>query len=375
MVSWGGAAVRRFRRAARAAGPRSSLLALLGLVAMTACAPRLAAPEAERLLGALFAPPTPAEMAAVRAEWERRDTGVHGWRVEWQSAEAGRRTLVVSHLVDGFRHYGLVRVPAAGARRPVLVVAHGGDDGAARWQFFREGPLSEEWVQVVPSFRSERLYASATRWYQSEGPPSPWDRDVDDALALLNGVLAHLPEADGGRVAALGRSRGAGVALLMAARDPRIRAVVNFSGPTDFFLPEVRSLAGRALRTRLPRLPGAGYLADSVLFALRDGRIPLPRARLELLRRSPAWFAAQLPPTQTHHGSADDEVPVAHGERLATALRSVGPAGSAWEFHRYPDGGHRPGSLHGSRPRAEAFLRRWVLAPDSIGSFTSASAP
>lgn len=347
---------RRFRRIGLAAT----------FAAISGCAPQLAPGTADRLLDGLFLPPTPAEMTAVERLWRGRDTGARGYRMESDvSSPDGPRTLVVSHTVDGARHYGAVRIPPApaGARLPVLVVAHGGDKGATAYQFLREGPIAEEWIQVVPSFRSERLILGASRWYRSEGSPSPWDRDVDDAMSLLSAVLAHVPQADSSRVAVLGRSRGAGVALLMGVRDPRVDAVVDFFGPTDFFLPPVRALAERAVRSRIPRLPGAGYLADSVLFALRDGRTTLPRARSELLRRSAAWFAHRLPPTQIHHGTADDEVDVAHSDRLAEALRLVHGNAPFWEYHRYPNGRHSPGSLPNSEQRAARFLDSVVNHP------------
>ncbi|HEU0076384.1 MAG TPA: prolyl oligopeptidase family serine peptidase, partial [Longimicrobiaceae bacterium] len=343
---------------------RAAAALLLGV--LPACAPRLATATADSLLDGLFAPPTAAEVRAVETDWRTRDTGVHGYRVEWERREQdGRRTMVVSHTVGGVRHFGAVRVPAgaAGRKLPVLMVAHGGERGVTALEFFRSGPLAGEWVQVLPSYRSERLVAAPLRWYRSEGPPSPGDRDVDDGMALLGAALAHVPEADTGRVAVLGRSRGAGVALLMGIRDPRVKAVVAFSGPTDFFLPDVRRLAERAVRSRIPRLPGAGYMADSVLFALRDGRIGVARARLELLRRSPARFAQRLPPTQLHHGTADDEVPIAHAERLDAAVRALGGGATAWELHRYQGGGHRPRTLAGSRERTEAFLRRVADLP------------
>jgi len=297
----------------------------------------------------------------VRAEWAARDTRAHGYRVEWRNAYRGKGvTLAVSHRVDGLKHYGLVRIPPGGAGRrlPVLVVAHGGDAGATRYQFFREGVVAREWIQVVPSFRSERLIAAPLKWFRSEGSPSPWNRDVDDAMALLGAVLDSVPEADSTRVAVLGRSRGGGVALLMAVRDPRVQGVVTYAAPTDFLLPEVRRLAQRAIRSRVARLPGAGYLADSVLFALRDGRITVERARLELIRRSAVHFAARLPPAMIHHGMLDDEVAVAHGERLDGALRSRPPGAPPHEYHRYPQGGHRPGTLAGSAARTDAFLTR-----------------
>lgn len=314
----------------------------------------------------MFAPPTAAEIAAVEADWASRDTDAHNARVEWQRwEESGARTVVLSHTTDGFRHYGAVRIPpdAGKEKLPVLVVAHGGERGTTALEFIHSGPLAHNWIQVLPSYRSERLIAAPLRWHRSEGPPSPWDRDVDDTMALLSTVLREIPEADSSRVAVLGHSRGSGVALLMGIRDPRVKAVVNRSGPTDFFLPPVRRLAERALRSRLPRLPGAGYLADSVLFALRDGRIPVSRARLELLRRSPAWFADRLPPTQIHHGTSDWEVPVAHGDRLS-ALEGLDGTGPFWLYYRYPGGGHRASSLRGSQRRIEQFLRRTVLFVD-----------
>lgn len=336
-----------------------ALLAALGL-ALSACAASMPAPAAERTLDALFAPPGAAEVAAVAAEWAERAPRAADVRVEWTGEGAdGARTLVLSHLVDGHRHYGAVRVPGGepGRRLPVLAVLHGGSRGTTGLELLRTGEVADGWVQVLPTFRSERLYLRPFRWYRSEGPPSPWDRDVDDAMALLDAVLQSVPEADSSRIALLGRSRGAGVALLMAVRDPRVRGVVTYSGPTDFFLPEVRRLGERALRSRVPRLPGAGYLADSVLFALRDGRTTVPRARLELVRRSPVYFAERLPPLLVHHGERDGDVHVAHALRLERVLADLGAAAAPWEVHRYPEGGHRRHSLRGHRERTEAFLR------------------
>ena len=70
----------------------------------------------------------------------------------------------------------------------------------------------------------------------SEGDRSDvWDGATDDALALLNVALKITPEADARRIAVFGRSRGGTVALLAAIRDPRIRQVVDWAGPSDLF--------------------------------------------------------------------------------------------------------------------------------------------
>ncbi|HEX8386095.1 MAG TPA: hypothetical protein VF576_07925 [Rubricoccaceae bacterium] len=339
---------------------RTTALVVLA-VTLAGCAPRLSGAEADGLLDALFQPPTAAEFATVEAEWAARDTRALDVRVEQERTFGdGSRVLVVSHRVGGTRHVGAVRVPpgATGRRLPVLIVGHGGDRGTSLREF-EGGAFARDWVQVLPSFRGERLRTGAfsrTGGFRSGGTPSPWDRDVDDAIALLNAAFEVVPEADSARVAALGRSRGAGVVLLMAARDVRVRSVVSVFGPTDFFLPEVQRLARRALRAPV-RLPGAGFLADSVLFALRDGRVPLVRARLDLLRRSPAHFARRLPPVQIHHGALDTKVPLAYSERLTGALRA---AGRAPELYVYARGRHLSRSLAGHRPRAEGFLERAV---------------
>jgi dipeptidyl aminopeptidase/acylaminoacyl peptidase len=348
----------------RSTAARAALV-LVALIA-SGCAPRLTVADSDRLLADLFAAPSAAEAAQVEAEWAARDTQPRDIRVEQTRDYAdGSRVLVVTHRTgtDAARHVGAVRLPpgASGRRMPVLLVGHGGDAGTSLGGF-EPGAFARDWIQVLPAFRGERLRTGLPlvgAGVRAGGAASPWDRDVDDALALLTAALATVPEADAGRVAALGRSRGAGVVLLAAVRDARIRAVVSVFGPTDFFLPDVQRLARRALRVPV-RLPGAGVLADSVLFALRDGRIALPEARRALLRRSPAWFASRLPPVQMHHGARDRKVPAAHSVSLAAAL---GAAGRAPELMVYPEGGHASRSLAGHRARAEAFLQRAVAPP------------
>ena len=345
---------------------RRLVLSALALL-LTGCAPRLSSVEADAVLPALFAPPTPAEVAAVEAEWATRAAPrAEGVRVERETVGAdGSREWVVSHEVDGRRHVGLIRAPAAGAgeRLPVLVVGHGGDRGASP-RVFEGGAFAERWVQVLPAFRSEclrtRLFGVLCGEHRAEGPPSPWDRDVDDAMALLSVALGLVPGADSSRVAVMGRSRGGGTMLLMAARDRRVRAAVALYGPTDFFLPEVRRLARKALRVPIP-LPGASYLADSVLFAHADGDLSLRDARLALLRRSAAHFAHRLPPTRIEHGALDRKVPVAHGQRLAEAWREAGCG--PFEIRLHPEAGHGRGALDGVTESAAAFLERHLTQP------------
>jgi fermentation-respiration switch protein FrsA (DUF1100 family) len=222
--------------------------------------------------------------------------------------------------------------------------------------------LGGRFVWVVPSFRSETLRAGSGSW-TSEGPASPWDRDVDDALALMNATLANTPAADPARIALLGFSRGAGVALLMSARDPRIDQVVEFFGPTDFFGPHIRAILEEALLGQIRNLPGFAVLNDRFVQPLRRGSLTLPEMRRQLLLRSSVYFGDRLRGVQVHHGTNDNVVDVSHAESLIDSLRDLGRGPPNFEFHIYPGGGHNPLTLSGSPERTAAYLGRLISLP------------
>lgn len=354
--------------------PKSRLLVrvlfLLPAALPAACSDATGPEEKNRLdLDRLFAPATPAEIAAVRAEWAGRAPTVQGFQIEATAAFplAGTpgRLRIVSHLVDGYRHYGaiVVREGAAARTLPVIVYAHGGDAGVAVEElglvFAALGNDSDDFVWVVPSFRSEALrYGAAT--YRSQGPPSPWDRDVDDALALMSAALNHEPAADPTRTAVVGFSRGGGVGLLMAVRDPRIRAVVEFFGPTDFFDPWVRGIVEEALRGQLRDLPGLPWLYETYIRPAQEGKLAVATVRKELVRRSAVLFAAHLPATQVHHGTADEVVSFSQAERLDRTMRGLGRSPPSYQFFSYPGGQHNPLTLPGCVERTAAFLARFA---------------
>jgi dipeptidyl aminopeptidase/acylaminoacyl peptidase len=194
--------------------------------------------------------------------------------------------------------------------------------------------------------------------WNSGGEPSPWDRDVDDALALIDVALELAPVADAGRIGAIGQSRGGGVALLMSARDARLRATVEFFGPTDFFGAFVQEIAEEALRGRLRPLPGLAHLNAVWLQRLRLGQVTYEETRLALLRRSPARFAARLGPVQLHHGTADDVVHVSQAQSLMDAMARIGRGSPDFEAFLYPGVGHTAFTMTGAAERVATFLGR-----------------
>ena len=275
------------------------------------------------------------------------------------------RVRVVSHTVGGVLHYGAIIVPtgAAPGSLPVIVYTHGGDGGVDMDETISQLPFLlgtdlQNYVFVAPSFRAEPLIFDGTT-YQSAGPASPWDRDVDDALALINVVGATTPEADLDQIGVVGFSRGACVAMLMAARDPRIDLVVEFFGPTDFFGPFVQDVLEEALLGSLRDLPALETLYEQFILPLKNGEITIADMRPELVRRSPVYFADRLPQLQVHHGTADETVPVGEAERLVEVMMGLGRSAPEFEWYLYEGGGHDP-LLPGAIARTSDFLSRLV---------------
>ncbi len=353
--------------------PRRSTLFLGLLLLVAACSDTTAPEDVGVDLDRLFAPATGAEVAQVRSEWTTRPAAATGVRQDsaapFPMAGVPGRLRIVSHLVDGHRHYGAIVVPeeAGSGSLPVLVYAHGGDAGVSVEElallFLGLGEGAAAFVWVVPSFRSEPLRAGG-QVFRSEGEPSPWDRDVDDALSLLSVALHEVAAAVSSRVGVLGLSRGGGVGLLMGARDPRVKAVVSYFGPTDFLDPWMREIGDDALQGRPRDLPGLAWFDRTYLQPLRRGEVSLDTVRRELVRRSPALFASTLPAVQIHHGTADPIVAFSQAERFDAVMRGLGRGEPSYQFFAYVGGGHNPLGLTGSAVRTVSFLTQFVgLAP------------
>jgi len=352
---------------------------LLTLVVATACSDSTGPgdlPDEGVDLNLVFAPPTAAEKGSILADWAGRQPSAQGVEELTQAVlplgSQGLGVRIVSHRVGDVTHVGAIFTPmgAAPASLPVLVYSHGGDGGEDLDLTLVLLPLLlgediDNFVFVVPSFRSEPLLFNGVS-YRSDGNPSPWDWDVDDALALLDVAISTTPEANSDRIGALGISRGADVAMLMAIRDPRIDAVVEFFGPTDFFGPFVQEVVEDALEGTVRDLPGVDFLNQAFIQPLKEGETTIADVRLELLRRSPVYFADRLPDLQIHHGTSDTVVPVGEGERLIEVMLELGRGLPEFESYIYQGGTHNPIFLPGSVPRTQDFLRRLWTKPFNL---------
>ena len=323
--------------------------------------------DLEAELDLLFAPPSQAEIDSISADWAGRDYSSAGARVELTEALSLSGTpatlRIVSHVVAGARHYGAIVVPDGASDESLHVAAylHGGDGGVSvgDLQFVGSalGELRDSFVYVVPSFRSEPLRHGDRTWV-SEGVSSHWDYDVDDAMALVSVAFETTPEAEPGSYSIIGGSRGAGVALLVGARDERVERLVAFFGPTDFFDDWVREIV-REAALRMPRqLTGVAHLDSTIIQPFIRGEKTRAGARLDLVRRSPVLYAAELPPVQLHHGVLDEVVAVSQAESLIRTMEELGRGPPDFEAYIYDDGGHDFFTLQMAVERAVEFLSR-----------------
>lgn len=318
----------------------------------------------------LFAHPDLTEINTIKLDWSSRSPVCSGWQVETAGVVEGFQIEIVSHSNSGYKHYGIVRYPlnyTPGGSYPILLFNHGGMDGIQYEviQFFDENIVPGDFLQnnfffVAPSYRSELCEVRQLGTYYSEGDPSILDYDVDDVMALLDGVIANIPEADGDRVASYGYSRGGALSLLLGCRDDRVDVLCDLYGPTNWMTPELQQGA-EALINQQQDHAGQGLLLQLVMnHAVTpyyvEGTMTLAEARLELIRRSPVFFADMLTDVEFHHGTEDNVVPVEHSDELDEALFSLGSAAPYFSYFRYPGGVHNAPSLPGCGASVESFI-------------------
>ncbi len=302
--------------------------------------------------------PAPAEIARVRAAWKDADLAPRAVVVERTGdvvlAGVPFAVRVVSHGVPGGMEYGVILVPkgARPASLGVVVEAKG-----VSWNFFPlkvpdgldvPGILGADvgkFVLVVPGFRGEEVQLAGES-FRSPAPHESWSGAVEDLLALLNVALATTPEADPFRVGIFGRSRGASVALLAAARDPRLRCAAAWAGPADWFrsmTPEgltPREAWASALRRGAKRDEEGGQDLYNFLRFARAGTEGLTAVRGRLIASSPLYFVESLPRAQLHYGTEDSMVPVRNARAIERRLAVFPGAARRVAVLTHGDAGH-----------------------------------
>ena len=293
----------------------------------------------------LFAAPSSDERMAVRSVWDARDAERperYGYEEVARGTGGSEETLIVFEgrlvLEPGapVAHHALVRLPPRppGDARPIPVLfvspRERATSAAALFTGIETSALRDDAVQILVTWRGGALDALGST-FASALPESPYDADVEDALAAQAALATSgaLPfTVDFGRMAWTGRGRGGTVALLAATRTAQPDAVAAWAAPTSLFLPAVQDDVRRTLRGGDPSgLPGFDPLYRDHIFPIRGDSAALADARRALLLRSPLSFAGTLPPTLLLHSPADAVVPFAHALALDASVPEPEPLG------------------------------------------------
>jgi predicted esterase len=322
--------------------------------------------SAQTDLAPLFAPPTTVEIEAVRADWNTRDLAWTDWSIIDESTSSGHRIQLVRYVLGGDDLYAMLRFPRNESSPvwPVMLWHHGGTSGLdaddlLTFDADHTGDcLADSFLVIAPTYRSEAFRGgSGLTARTSEGAPSPFDRDADDAMALLNAVLDNMPQASPTLVRQWGRSRGANVAWHVTLRDQRVVRTTAYFAPTDFRYADIQSKCQQAEDTGVP---STDSLAKRVMSFIVEpwlaGTTSLAEARHQLTAWSVLPFLDSPLAVQIHHGESDDRVPVVHGQDAVAALVVGGAVAPEFAAYFYPGGSHGMTGLAGHADRTEDYL-------------------
>jgi len=182
-------------------------------------------------------------------------------------------------------------------------------------------------------------------------------RELADLATVLDALdTGGLGLAAPSSVGLVGHSRGGGIALLFTERTPRITALVTWAatGTLERWTAEEAAQWRRRGQTEVLN-SRTGQLLPLAIDLLDD--VESNRERYDLAaaarRRTVPWLLA--------HGTADETVPVAEGERLAAAAQ--GGAATLW----LEGAAHGFGSVH---PFAGMTPHLTALFDATVGHFT-----
>jgi hypothetical protein len=219
---------------------------------------------------------------------------------------------------------------ASAARLPAMVLISGSGpdnrDSAPRWMpgyqpFWQiADALTRRGVAVLRL--DDRGVGSSTGEF-NKATTGDFADDVRAALAYLR----QRPDLDGERLGIVGHSEGGVVAVMVAAEDPSLKALVLLATPGT----NLRSIVAYQMRYWLERDP-------TIPFAARERAVVDQLARWDVVADAnprlkssrvydPIPAAKRIStPVLILHGSSDRQVPPKHAERLAKALRQGGNA-------------------------------------------------
>jgi dipeptidyl aminopeptidase/acylaminoacyl peptidase len=234
-------------------------------------------------------------------------------RLEWASKDGTK--------IEGWLTFPApARMPAAGAKAPLIVFSHGGPHAATGYSFdFKKQFFAAQGYFVLDTnFRSSTNYGEAFKW----ATWGAWgDKDGEDIIAGIDYVLARYP-LDPKKVGHTGHSYGGFMTNWLITQYPdRFAAAITGAGITNWM-----SDYGTADIYRTKETEFFGTPWD-------------PAARDRMIRQSPLTYAGRVKtPTLFIHGEVDQRVPYEEGEQMYFALRRRGVPAKMIQYAGQPHG-------------------------------------
>jgi tetratricopeptide (TPR) repeat protein len=287
----------------------------------------------------VFKKPQPGEIERVERQWKERDLSAKEVIIE----DSGQldltgihtRVYIIHHLVHGFKHYGAVVIPDnhLESKKPAIIELKGVNpryspmdlnNGLSSYRFLCMD--AAKFIYIVPSYRGEKLIFNSKEYLSEGDRADAYDGATDDAISLLNAAIKSFPQIDQDKIAVFGKSRGATVALLAGIRDKRIKCVLDWAGPVDWFnlMNELgytqEEFVDAGLINRSTPFQVGGQFIEWYLLKNIQGKDGLAEARNRIIASSPLYFLSRLPLVQAHYGVEDGIVPMRNGMAIQSEL-------------------------------------------------------
>lgn len=284
----------------------------------------------------LLKEPNEDELNSILTEWKEKDFSPSHVQVEFSQEQPNGDTLkVVSHLVDGKKHYGLVRIPKGIDinTAPILLGLMGGGTGIDVLKtndIYRLSSgtcyeLTNNYISIMPSFRGNIVRGEGF-CFRSEGYTGDvWMGAAEDAVAFLEVVKSMYHKTDSVRTLAIGTSRGATVALIIGGLTKQLDYIIANSTHTKFLDKYVVE----------NELVGGSYSR-----AFYTPKANPKEIRIRLITSSPYYFMDKLPVFEIHQGTEDQKTTIWHARALENQLNNIGINDSTGRIYIYDGKGH-----------------------------------
>ncbi|WP_296622380.1 prolyl oligopeptidase family serine peptidase [Marivirga sp.] len=280
--------------------------------------------------------PTENELSTILTEWKRKDFTPSQIQIEFSEVRSnGDSIKVVSHLVNGQKHYGLIRIPKGIniSNAPILLGLMGGGTGIDvlktsdlnRLSSGRCRGLLDNYISIMPSFRGNILRGEDF-CFRSEGYSGDvWLGAAEDAVAFLEAVKFLYDKSDKTKTIATGISRGATVALIIGGMTDKLDYIIANSTHTKF------------LDLHVVNNERVGGSYSRVFYTPKASPEEI---RKRLITSSPYYFANNLPAFEIHQGTEDQKTSVWHARILENRLKEFDRNDSTYNIYIHDGKGH-----------------------------------